>query len=495
MPKWDVDLPPLVMIRTFSARLRVLGRSLTGGVVRGVVRGSDGFSATPGSLVSEAGDTLIEVLISALLVGLIVVGTFSGLNSTNRATSIDRSRSQADALAQQDEDRLRSLPVSTLAKLEHTAETKNVKQNGTEYTVTSGANYVVDNAATTNCATTAPTAEYIETTSTVTWHALGTGKPVVETGIVSPPPDTSLIVQVTNQAGEPVPGMEAQVTGPTSATAFTSANGCTVLALSPGEYEINVKQTGFVDQNWIPETKTDSFYTKSVYLTAETTTKEKYLFAKAAQLKPLTFEELNPESGKSEAAKALNAVIESGEMSPPTRLIQKEGNATYLATMQTEKTIYPFTTGYTIYAGSCLANKPPLEKEWLSKKFVPEKEISGVLLLPSLIVDVWQGAKGEPKKPVTTAPEIFLSDTDENCESTYHQPETVIPTKEKVGALKYPGQPWGTYTVCVNVTHEGKKEHISALGQKNNNPKQEGTRVEMYEGGSSGTGLEPEPCP
>ncbi len=53
------------------------------------------------------------MLVSALLVGLIVVGTFSGLNSTNRATSLDRARSQADALAEHDEEQLRSEPIKS----------------------------------------------------------------------------------------------------------------------------------------------------------------------------------------------------------------------------------------------------------------------------------------------------------------------------------------------------------------------------------------------
>ena len=168
------------MIRTFSARLRARGRSSIG----------------RRSLATEAGDTLIEVIVSALLLGIIVVGTFTGLNSTNQSTSIDRARSQADALAEQDEERLRSLPVATLAKLETTPEAKTVEQNGTKYTVTSNAKYVVDSTATTSCAATALSAEYIGTTSTVTATFLGSHS-VVETGIVSPPPDTSLVVQVT----------------------------------------------------------------------------------------------------------------------------------------------------------------------------------------------------------------------------------------------------------------------------------------------------------
>jgi Tfp pilus assembly protein PilV len=469
------------MIRTFSAKLRVLGRSPIG----------------RRSLASERGDTLIEVLISAVLIAGIVVATLTGLDSTNKATSLQRARSQADALAQQDEDRLRSIPITELKKLEETAFTQTIEEGGTKYKITSSAKYIVDNAATTNCATTAPSAEYIQTISSVTWNSIGTGKPVVETGIVSPPPDTSLIVQVTGPSDVAEAGVEANITGPSNASALTSANGCAILAVSPGEYEINVHQTGYVDQNWITESKNDSFYPSKVYLPAVTTTKEPYIFAKGARVNPLSFKYLNPTTGKEEPTKALNARMENTEMTPTFRLLRPESSTTYVETItQSEKIVYPFTAPYTVYAGSCLANKPP-EKERVSITFAPGGEATPKLLLPSLIVDVWEGTKTTPVKLIASKPEVFLSDTDEGCESTYHEPETIEKQTEKNGALKYPGQPWGTYTVCVNVpyknTKTSKTEHkyIEATGQKNNNPKKEGTVVNLYEGGSKGEGLLP----
>jgi Tfp pilus assembly protein PilV len=485
MPKTDVVLNPLVMIRTFSARFRAMGRSSIG----------------PRSLASERGDTLIEVLISAVLIAGIIVATLTGLDSTNKATSLQRARSQADALAQQDEDRLRSIPIAELKKLEEAPKTLPITEGGTKYEVTSSAKYIVDNAATTNCATTAPSAEYIQTISSVTWNSIGIGKPVVETGIVSPPPDTSLIVQVTGPSDVAEAGVEATVTGPSNASALTSANGCAILAVSPGEYAINVHQTGYVDQNWITESKNDPFYPSTIYLPAETTTKEQYIFAKGARVNPLSFKYLNPTTGKEEPTKALNARLENTEMTPSFRLLRPEGSTTYVETItQSEKIVYPFATPYTAYAGSCLANKPP-EKERVSITFTPGGEVTQKLLLPSLVVDVWQGSKAEtPKKLVTTAPEVFLSDTDEGCENTYHQQETVAPT-EKNGALKYPGQPWGTYTVCVNVAYKNlstgktEKKHISEEGQKNDHPEQKGTVVNLYEGGTNGTGLEENSCP
>ena len=98
------------------------------------------------SLASSAGDTLIEVVVSALLLAVIVVGTLTGINSANRATSLDRARSQADSLAQQDEDHLRSEPINKLSELSETHEAvlHEVDAGGTTYTISSTAKYIAD---------------------------------------------------------------------------------------------------------------------------------------------------------------------------------------------------------------------------------------------------------------------------------------------------------------------------------------------------------------
>ena len=445
---------------------------------------------------------MIEVIVAALLLGIIVVGTFTGLNSTNKSTSIARARSQADALAQQDEDRLRSLPITTLAKLETAPEAKTVEQNGSKYTVTSSARYVVDDTATTSCASTALSAEYIETSSIVSATILGKHS-VVETGIVSPPPDTALVVQVTGPLGEAVPGAEAQATGPSIGSALTSTSGCAIIALSPGEYEVNVHKAGYVDQNWFAESNKDPFYTKNAYLTAETTTKKQYLFASAAALNSLSFKYLNPTNSKEEEDRALNAILENPGMSPTFRVLPVTGTPAYVSSLQTEKIIYPFNkeAAYTVYAGSCQANRPPEEMEIAGVKVKERTEIafpaggeeSKKLVLPSLIVKVWTGIKGTGTEGslVTSAPEIFLSDTDAGCEPTWQKPATEIPSEVAHGMLKYPGQPWGTYTVCVTVPSGGSK-HYSLTGVKNNKPEKTGTPVNLYEGSST---LLPEACP
>src|SRR5689334_6733144 len=65
----------------------------------------------------EEGLLLIEVLISAFLIVIIAVGTFTGIDSANKVQQSLRARSQATTLAQQDEERLRSLTTAQLSNL------------------------------------------------------------------------------------------------------------------------------------------------------------------------------------------------------------------------------------------------------------------------------------------------------------------------------------------------------------------------------------------
>ncbi len=263
-------------------------------------------AAAPPSLLraSEQGDTLIEVLVSALLIAVITTATLFGLDSTNRATAIDRARSQADALAQQDEEQLRSEPVAKLSELNRTykvEEGRTSHGSGTTYTITSTSQYVSDATATASCTSSKPSANYLLTTSKVTWPSMGKTKPVSETSIISPPVSSSLIGQVAN-SGVAVSGATFTATGPSPATTEqsleTSANGCAILALMPGNYALNVSKPGYVDENWYANTSEDAYYTPNVYLVAASSTKKGYNLAPAGKLE-VKFSGSTPAEGDS----------------------------------------------------------------------------------------------------------------------------------------------------------------------------------------------------
>jgi Tfp pilus assembly protein PilV len=441
----------LVTMRTFSARLRFLGRSSIGSSAR--------------SLTSEAGDTLIEVIVSALLVGLIVVGVFSGLNSSNRATSIDRARSQADALAEHAEEQLRSEPIKRLSELtESHPLTETVKENGAEYTIVSTAQYISDATATSSCTSSSAKADYLQTTSKVSTPLIGAGKSVEETGIISPPAGSALIVQVT-ESGTALQGAKVVATGPSPATSTyeleTSVNGCAILAVPPGEYNINASKSGYVDPNGFEKTHDDESgsVTRSVYIPAENTSKVGYNLGLAGKLE-VKFTEgsaATPTEGDSFVA------FNTGMTKP--RPFGVSGS--YGTTVSSTKTIFPFKSKYTIYAGNCEADLPSSNGVPLvaaeEQEVAPGSTKPVTVRLGPVNIKVW-GGFGSASKGGAAG---YTNDTGCGVKRTFTTNST-----NPVGAMPHPGLPFGKYTMCVGSganRWEGKFENNSINGPTSTN--------------------------
>jgi Tfp pilus assembly protein PilX len=388
-------------------------------------------------LASQAGDTLIEVIVSALLVALIVVGTFSGLDSTNKATALQRSRSQADALAEQNEEQLRSAPIKKLYELEAHPETTTVAQGNTKYTVETRVTYIEDKSATASCnSSSSSKADYLQTTSKVTWPSIGAGKAVEESGVISPPAGSTLIVQVT-ESGTALQGATVTATGPAPETTVhtleTSASGCAIFALLPGEYGINASSSGYVDPNGYANTDEDSSVTQKVYIAAETTAKEGYYLGRASKLAVSFTGGTSPEGDTF-------VVFNTGQSS-----IRQFGTAeSYGPTVSSPTTIYPFKSKDTVYAGSCEADLPT--KNGIASN--PEVEVLPGTTTPVTVklgpvkIKVMSGyAAGSGKEGSVVSG--ATGSTQDGCGTKRSL------TTNSTGALSREGLPFGEYTFCV----------------------------------------------
>jgi len=149
----------LVTMRTFLAILRLdtrlspWHRSAAGPLSRTATRARARLAAVQAG--SEAGFMLLEVVISALLVGLIAVGTLGGFDSAGRARADERAHAQATQLVEQDEDRLRGLTTTQLAQL-GTAEPRYEAENGMCLEKISSTYSYWNQASTSFCEKTAP---------------------------------------------------------------------------------------------------------------------------------------------------------------------------------------------------------------------------------------------------------------------------------------------------------------------------------------------------
>jgi hypothetical protein len=344
------------------------------------------------------------------------------------------------------EERLRSEPIKKLDKLERKEA---VTIGATTYTITTTAEYHADETGTASCSSSVPTADYLQTISTVTWPSMGPHGSVIETGVISPPADSALIVQV-EDAGTPLAGARVVAKGPAPTSSVheleTSLNGCAILALPPGEYAINVSKTGYVDLNGYANTESDLSVTKAVYLPAETTSKEGYSLGLAGKIQ-VHF----TEAGKSVPPPESDSVVyfDSG-MAHYESFPQPATLETYSTSIEPTN-IYPFTgtTEYTVYAGTCEANLPTRNGQSSNPKVpvAPGETATVSVPLAPIELKVLE-SKGLPEKPVQSAT-VLLEDT--GCKALRKLTTTAT------GALNRPGMPFGTYSLCVTATVAGKQ--------------------------------------
>lgn len=344
----------------------------------------DTFSSRLGALRSEDGFVLIEVIISALLVGLIVVGTYSGLVSANRATAHERANAQATVIAQQDEDRLRGLSVKELTNLsggvtytvaengmcveevsgvwkyynsttttscEAVTGFKGSAYTGTVFTVTSSARYVTAAKESFACETsTGAAANYLQTTTSVTWPSVGTHSPVSESSLVAVPSTGTLMVKVKNSKGEPVSGAKVAVFDPSTETTATAEQttptaGCVIFGdLTEGSVKAAASKASWVEKTGkAAAEKTTSVKTGSlaeVELTIEDSggIEAKFVNSSGQPVESSTF------------------VAFQTEMGSPAFAVGGEANKS--ATSYKLEGLYPFANAYKVYAGDCEENKP-----------------------------------------------------------------------------------------------------------------------------------------
>ncbi|MBV9805042.1 MAG: carboxypeptidase regulatory-like domain-containing protein, partial [Solirubrobacterales bacterium] len=200
-------------------------------------------------LGAEQGFTLIEVLVSALLTLIISAGVATALISATDFTSHERNTSQANEVAQQDQERLKSMTDSQLTSLH---QTRTVALNNTQFTVVSTAEFLDANG---NSSCASGSEAYFKLTSNVTSAATvgNAAQTVSEEAIITRPLGGTLLVPVVDQTSAALPGATVSVVGQNTgftASAPTDQNGCTAFAGLPSDsYTITATDAGYVNPN------------------------------------------------------------------------------------------------------------------------------------------------------------------------------------------------------------------------------------------------------
>ena len=337
-------------------------------------------------LRNEAGDTMIEVTVAALLVALIAIATFTGYASVAHIASGQNTRAQASALAEADQARLHGLTLNNLSSSGASTSYATAIDGNTNYTttvdktvytVTSSTKFVSGQGAAACTTGSTTTADEVQTTTVVSWNSQAyAGGPVELHGLVTPPQGGSLIVRVLDASQNGISGVTVSVSGPPSVSHLTTdANGCVEFGgLSGGSYTATATQNGTTATGSQTVVATQ---TKTINLTP----------AGGTGAISATF--TTTYNGSSHASSADQVTAYSPPATPPLTVFGSAsslGHNTYLSTVSSGSVLAPGS--YTTYAGSCAGDASDTNGYQLAAVTTGTTQ-SVSLPVPAMIVDVF----------------------------------------------------------------------------------------------------------
>lgn len=407
----------------------------------------------------ESGVMLVEVIISAMLLALIAGAVFTTLTSTSRAGAEQRSKAQAYAIAQKDQARLRALSPTTLSRL---SQTSTVTQGTTTFTVTSTGTPRIDRQTTVTCESGNTSSDYIEISSSVTWPALGTRPPMVIESIVAPFPGTlaadrgALAVSVVNSAGLPFPGVTISGNGAGTFSGVTDDNGCVIFGdLLAGNYNVTPAAAGVVDPNG------NAPAPKATSVVGQASNSVSFQYDQPGGFR-VGFQTIKSGTIVSSSQGDTIRISQAGmTASKGFGTVSSANPAVRTNSVSTGKTLFPFTSPYSIWAGSCDSNNPgdrygtypaaanvPYAEYTVPVNRTPPTSAEDVqLTLPALNLTVYRGTASAPGALASSTTTVRIRDRD--CSVGGNLVQRTLRLNGTTGKLADPGLPWSDYHVCV----------------------------------------------
>ncbi|HTZ64615.1 MAG TPA: hypothetical protein VMB51_10960 [Solirubrobacteraceae bacterium] len=442
--------------------------------------------------------TLIEVIVSALLVGLIAIGTLTGLTDANRVSGTERAHAQATVIAQQDEERLRGSPVFGTHGLAHLvnygATTQEIAENGlcvervsgkwayassktleatpeceknalaiafagkpytaTVYTTKSSAEYFTPTKAALSCETENGSTEVVKTTSSVTWGGTATAgekaeHEVTQSSLVKIPTDYALIVKVKNRNLEPVGNVPVKLATPSGQSLgydTTSTSGCVMF----GYLEQKTVDV-FLETSWVNEAGESPPPAKEETLSKTSLTTAEFTIEAPGGIVTEFRNSGSPVS-------SFTFVAASTEIPTYSEIVG--GSATEARTTAELTRLFPFKTAYTVYAGACSSNATSESGGEAHALVEPNKTVHVAIEVPSLSVTLYEGKSSTEAKELLPGTSVYSSAIiNPKCKGA-SQPSGAVPYEYPVtiekGKLVQHYLPYAqTLELCVDAKIEG----------------------------------------
>lgn len=361
------------------------------------------------NLGDQDGMVLIEIVVSAMLLVIVALGVFTAFDAGTRATAQERHRARAQSIAEGDVERMRGMRVADLSSLD---ATRTVTFDGMNYTVRSRAIFVNEPAVTSTCAAGTGSRDLIQVTSTVTWSSIGTRPPVTVSSLVSPPngsvvPNSgSLLASVKDSRAAGMSGVTMTGSGAGSFSGTTAAGGCVLWRNLPaGNYTLNFSgaAAGKVDPDGASPTG------QTVSVVAGGTNTVDYVFDSPGRIQNVAFT-TRDYSNNLDATTWDSMVVDQTGMT--TSRVFTGARALNLST---PTTLFPFTSPYSVYTGTCGDNNPG-GGNGLGSSLVPVGgSVTGpTLQMPSLQVTLWSGSSSSSPGSRVSGGDVTAFD--DNCD-------------------------------------------------------------------------------
>ena len=221
------------------------------------------------------------------------------------------------------------------------------KVNGMQFTVTQTVQFVGQNSTQSSCDSPGSNVgQIMEVHEQVTWASMGGTQPVQDVTVLSPPVGAysgslgSIATKVSDSTGAASQNINVQVTGPATQSQQTTAEGCAFFAFLPvGTYTVSVVGGGVGDQEVLAPAQTTSVsigQTASLAFSYDTPG-------------TITVTGWNPAAPPA-ATNIPISVANSG--------LQPYAQYSYAAGVTSLTPLYPYSSGYTVFAGNCTDNNP-----------------------------------------------------------------------------------------------------------------------------------------
>jgi Tfp pilus assembly protein PilV len=410
---------------------------------------------------AERGSLLIEVMVAAVLVAVMGAALFGALDSSAKVSGTAKARAGAAAIAQDDQERMRAMPVVALNNMRQHRDPVTVGK--ISYVVDSRADWIADASGSTDCTANGKAADYLKITSTVDAKNVPGLKPVVVTSLVTPAPGTfqgsegSAAVTVVDRDGIGIPGLSVSINGPTFATDVTDSKGCAFFGYEPsGNYTGLVLASEYVDVDGnVSGTLTPVSTAFAVLIspgTVSTVSPKKIDLAGKAQVRFKTTR-IIPTPPGTETVDSFEGYVGFSNAGVTTNQGTRVfGNGTPSSSIDTTQTLFPFTSPYNVFAGDCVNNDPAKNGVTPTTLTVLRGKVDHVLdpvpVAALNLTTVWNGlATGNFTVTVTSTTSGCASKTQVFQKTN----DGLAPgAAYKTGLLDDPGLPYGTYKVCVD---------------------------------------------